>query len=67
MKVGIKDLAVSMDLGNNGIELDVYDGDEHLGDLRIGKGTIEWCKGRTRRGNGVQVRWTDLIGWLESQ
>jgi len=57
-----------MQLGNNGIELDVYDNQEnHLGDLRIGKATIEWCKGRTRKGNGKQVSWQDLIGWFEGQ
>jgi len=60
MKVSVKDLAVTMELGNNGIELDVYDNDgNHLGDLRIGRATIEWCKGRTRKGNGVQVSWTE--------
>lgn len=68
MKVSVKDLAVSMELGNNGIELDVYDNqDNHLGDLRIGKATIEWCQGRTRQGNGVQVKWTDLIDWFEQR
>jgi len=57
-----------MEIGNKGIELDVYDGnDVHLGDLRIGKATIEWCKGRTRQGNGVQVKWPDLIKWFQSQ
>lgn len=36
MKVSVKDLSVSMQLGNNGLELAVYDnGDNHLGDLRI--------------------------------
>jgi hypothetical protein len=65
MKVSIKDLDVSMPLGNNGIELDVYDGDEHLGDLRIGKATIEWCKGKKHKGNGVQKNWKDLITWFE--
>jgi len=68
MKVSIKDLSVSMTLGNNGIELDVYDQkDAHLGDLRIGKATIEWCKGKTRRGNGKQTTWTKLLEWFESQ
>jgi hypothetical protein len=68
MKVSVKDLAVSMELGNKEIELDVYDSnDNHLGDLRIGKATIEWCKGRTRAGNGIQVKWPDLIKWFESQ
>lgn len=68
MKVSVKDLAVSMELGNKGIELDIYDGrDTHLGDLRIGKAKIEWCRGRTHAGNGVQVRWENLIAWFESQ
>ena len=67
MKVSVKDLAVTMQLGSNGIELDVYDlDDNHLGDLRIGKATIEWCKGKTRSGNGNQVKWPDLIAWLEA-
>jgi len=68
MKVSIKDLQVSMDLGNNGIELDIYDNqDKHLGDLRVGRGTIEWCKGRTRTGNGIKVSWDGLITWFESK
>lgn len=47
MKVSVKDLSVNMELGNKGIELDVYDSNgEHLGDLRIGRATIEWCKGQ---------------------
>ncbi len=65
MKVSIKDLSVSMDLKNNGITLDVYDGDKFLGDLRIGRGTIEWCKGRTQSGNGIKVRWPELIEFFE--
>jgi len=66
MNVSIKDLAVNMDLGNNGVEFDIYDSTRnHLGDLRIGKGRIEWCKGRTRKGNGVQKSWQELIKWLE--
>lgn len=67
MRVSIKDLQIKMDLGNNGIELDVYDGDTHLGDLIIGRGTVEWCEGKTHRGNGVRVRWRELIEWFESQ
>jgi hypothetical protein len=67
VKVSVKDLAVSMELGNNGIELDVYDKDgNHLGDLRIGRATVEWCKGRTRTGNGVKMSWPELIKWFES-
>lgn len=66
MKVSIKDLQVKMDIGNNGIELDVYDGDSHLGDLIIGRGRVEWCKGKKHRGNGKQVTWKQLIEWFEN-
>lgn len=68
IQVSVKDLAVSMDLGNNGIAFDLYDNsDNDLGDLRIRRRTIEWCKGRTRRGNGVRVNWTTFIRWFEEQ
>ena len=66
MQVSIKDLAISMDLGNKGIELEVRDTNgDHLGDLRIGKAKIEWCKGRTHAGNGVSVSWPELIEWFQ--
>jgi hypothetical protein len=65
MKVSVKDFQVSMELGNNGLEMDVYDNqDNHLGDLRIGRGTIEWCAGRTRKGNGKQKSWDELIAFF---
>jgi hypothetical protein len=39
MNVSIKDLSVRMQLGNNGIELEVKDPQKrHLGDLCIGRG-----------------------------
>ena len=38
MKVTVKDFAVSMEIKNKGIELDVYDNDgKHLGDLVVTK------------------------------
>ena len=44
MNVTIKDLSARMQLGNNGIELEVKDPqNRHLGDLGIGRGTVEWC------------------------
>lgn len=68
MKVSIKDLCVTMELGNKGIEFDVYDAaGNHKGDLRLGRATVEWCKGRVRSGNGVQVSWEELIQWFESR
>ena len=60
MQVKIKDLQVSMDLGNNGIELEIKDNKgEHLGDLRIGRAKVEWCKGRIRAGNGIKLKLED--------
>ena len=68
MKVSIKDLSVSMEVKNKGIELDVYDSQErHLGDLIVTKSGLVWCKGRTRKENGTPVTWTEFIDWMESE
>jgi hypothetical protein len=67
MKVSIKDLSISMEVKNKGMELDVYDNqDKHLGDLIVTKSGLTWCKGRIRRENGAQVSWNDFIEWMES-
>lgn len=67
MKVKIKDLSVNMELGNNGVTFDVYDNDEKfLGDLRLGRGKVEWCKGRTRAGNGTTVNWNQLLAFFDT-
>ena len=66
MKVRIKDLSVNMELGNNGVTFDVYDNaDTFLGDLRLGRGKVEWCKGRTRAGNGITVNWNELLAFFD--
>lgn len=66
MKVKIKDLSVNMELGNNGVTFDVYDNNEtFLGDLRLGRGKVEWCKGRTRAGNGTTVTWNELLVFFD--
>lgn len=66
MKVKIKDLSVSMELGNNGVTFDVYGNDDtFLGDLRLGRGKVEWCKGRTRAGNGTTVTWNELLQFFD--
>jgi hypothetical protein len=67
MQVSVKDFNVSMKLGNNGIELEVYsNGGEHLGDLIIGKAKLEWCEGKVRSGNGIQKNWDELIEFFKS-
>lgn len=54
-----------MELGNDGITLDVYgNNDQFEGKLRIGKATVEWCKGRTQIGNGKQFKLQGLVDFL---
>lgn len=66
MKVSIKDLSVSMELKNKGIELDVYDTEgKHLGDLVITKSKVIWCKGRTAPANGKSFTWKKFIELME--
>jgi hypothetical protein len=68
MKVSIKDLAVSMDVKNKGMELDVYDtNDKHLGDLVITKTRLVWCNGKTGVDNGVEISWEDFIEYMNSR
>jgi hypothetical protein len=61
MSVGMKDLYASVDLGNRGVELAVYKGSNHLGDLHISKAKIIWCKGRKPPRNGIVKKWEQLI------
>jgi len=68
MNVSIKDLSVSMEVKNKGIELDVYDNqDSHLGDLIVSKSGLTWCKGRTRKENGAHTSWNEFIEWMQSK
>jgi hypothetical protein len=66
LKISIKDLSVSMELGNNGVTFDVYDNNgKFLGDFRLGRAGAEWCEGKTRAGNGVRKSWEKLIAFFE--
>jgi hypothetical protein len=68
MKVTIKKFDVDMELKNNGVTFDIYDNSgNYLGDIRLGKATIEWCKGKTRPGNGYQKTWDELMAWFENR
>lgn len=56
MKVSVKDLSVSMEIKNKGIELDVYDTKgKHKGDLVVTKSGLIWCKGKTTAANGKKL------------
>lgn len=66
MKVGIKNLSVEMEVKNKGVEFDVYDGQGNfLGDMFVVKSGLIWCKGRTKKENGVKVSWEEFIEWME--
>ncbi len=67
MKVSIKDLAVTMEIKNTGIELDVYDNeDKHLGDLVVTKSKLIWCPGKTKVENGHVIKWDDFITHMKT-
>lgn len=67
MKVSIKEFAVTMDIKNKGVELDVYDNSaRHLGDLVVTKTGLTWCKGKTTSAKGKKVTWADFIAYMDS-
>ena len=66
MKLTIKDLYVEMEIKTRGMEIEVRGtSNRHLGDLRIKKGGLEWCKGRAQ--TGVKVQWSTFIEFMESR
>ena len=68
MQVYIKDVSAEMELKTKGAELGIYDtSNKHLGDLIVKKAGLEWCKGRTRRGNGVRVTWKKFISMISPE
>ncbi len=68
MKVSIKDLSVSMEIKNKGVELDVYDNQESfLGDLVITKTRLTWCPGKTQPDNGHKIEWQEFIDFMQAR
>lgn len=66
MKVSVKDLSVSMEIKNKGVEIDVYDNNNnHLGDLIVTKTGLTWCKGKTTLANGKKIEWEDFISQMK--
>jgi hypothetical protein len=69
MRVHIKKFDVApMEIKNNGIEVEVRtpDGKVQVGDLILTKTMLEWCDGKTHRGNGTQKTWKEFIDWMNS-
>lgn len=67
MEVNIKKLDIAMQVKTSGVEFDVYDGEEFLGDLIITKASVIWCKGKTSREKGVKVKWKRFIDIMSSE
>lgn len=67
MKITANLSDVTITLGNKGITLHIADNaGKHVGDLRLGRSTGEWMRGRVREGNGVKFQMPKLIEALES-
>ena len=65
MIVYVKNMAVSMEVKNNGIEFEVRDtANKFLGDCIVNKRGLIWCQGRTARENGKRVSWDKFIQWM---
>ncbi|MDK2126404.1 hypothetical protein [Parachitinimonas caeni] len=68
MEVWIKALEVEMQVKQKGIELEVRspDGKEQLGDCYVTMTGLVWCNGKTKKENGIKVKWEDLIAICKS-
>ena len=68
MKVVIKSLQVDMEIKNKGVELEIFEanGTSRLGDLVITKTDLIWCAGKTRRENGVKIKWPAFIEMISA-
>jgi hypothetical protein len=67
MQVSVKDMSISMELKNKGMELDVYDNQGNfLGDLVVTKTRLTWCPGKTKPENGHKIEWQDFINYMQS-
>ncbi len=66
IRMDMEDVTVS--LGNNGVVLRIADNaGKHVGKLRVGQATAEWCPGKTRMGNGIKMPASRMIALLEEQ
>lgn len=68
MKVAIKEFAVGMEVKSKGVEFEVRspDGGRQIGDLVVTSTKLVWCRGKTTKANGIEVKWEDFIKWMES-
>ena len=65
MNVWIKKFEVLMEVKNKGMELEIRDTKNQLGDLIITKSQLIWCKGKIGRDQGKKVTWDKFIAYME--
>ena len=57
---------ITVQLGNNGINFKISDSSgAHLGDLRIGRATVVWMKGKTSEKNGKRISMKKFLAMLD--
>ena len=62
MKARLDLSKVTINLGNDGLILHIADNNgKHVGKLRVGQATAEWCKGRVAVGNGKRIPVNKLV------
>jgi len=66
MDVWIKSFDVKMEVKTNGMELEVRDNSGQVGDCYVNKTGLTWCRGRTRRAQGIKLSWAELQEILAS-
>jgi hypothetical protein len=68
LKVHIKSFDVEMDVKSKGIEFEVRSTDdtEQIGDCYLTMTGLIWCKGKTKKENGIKVSWSDFMSLCAS-
>ena len=66
-RVSVEELAVNMDLGNNGITLRVEDSKGRLrGYMQIGRARLKWFQGRAQTASGEKTL-EEFITWATGE
>lgn len=65
MKVAANLSELKPTLGNNGMVLELSEGDKPFGMLRIRRAKVEWHRGKTRRSSGKSIGMKKLIALIE--
>ncbi len=62
MKVQLDVKSLDISLGNTGVVLYIADNaGKHVGKLRVGQATLEWCKGKVPLGKGKKVPLEEFV------